>query len=358
MKLYLPITVDLYNIYPLRVLNLQQNNVGRGALITLTAAGAVIVPDSESLYVYAQKQDGTVVYNTCTLKDNQIQVDFDEQMTVESGILQVELQMVDTSGNSITTPIFQVNVQKSNIDYQKITSQDSFQALITTLAEVQELKKNGLKGDPGEAATIQIGTVTASDPGSGPEVTNSGTKQDAVLNFVLPRGIQGPTGPKGDPGTANAATVAYDNSTSGAEETNAQDAFDKLYGDIASLTEKTTMSWYGTGDDAVLTTKVWSQADDGFSYDVPTTGWYYLCARFTKNTSSSDYTGDMQLQLKSRTNGSLASTTIIKLNSMSVYEVSKIARLVKGDKIFANVHTAQAGIKFNTGLFAVLLRTI
>ena len=238
MKLYLPITVDLYNIYPLRVLNLQQNNVGRGALITLTAAGAVIVPDSESLYVYAQKQDGTVVYNTCTLKDNQIQVDFDEQMTVESGILQVELQMVDTSGNSITTPIFQINVQKSNIDYQKIASQDSFRALVTTLAEVQELKKNGLKGDPGEAATIQIGTVTASDPGSDPEVTNSGTQQDAVLNFVLPRGIQGPTGPKGDPGTANAATVAYDNSTSGAKETNAQDAFDKLYGDIAGLTEK------------------------------------------------------------------------------------------------------------------------
>ena len=238
MKLYLPITVDLYNIYPLRVLNLQQNNVGRGALITLTAAGAVIVPDSESLYVYAQKPDGTVVYNTCTLKDNQIQVDFDEQMTVESGILQVELQMVDTSGNSITTPIFQVNVQKSNIDYKKITSQDSFQALVTTLAEVQELKKTGLKGDPGEAATIRIGTVTASDPGSGPEVTNSGTQQDAVLNFVLPRGIQGPTGPKGDPGIANAATVAYDNSTSGAAETNAQDAFDKLYGDIASLTEK------------------------------------------------------------------------------------------------------------------------
>ena len=238
MKLYLPITVDLYNIYPLRVLNLQQNNVGRGALITLTAAGAVIVPDSESLYVYAQKPDGTVVYNTCTLKDNQIQVDFDEQMTVAEGILQVELQMVDSTGNSITTPIFQINVQKSNMDYQKITSQDSFQALVSTLAEVQELKKTGLKGDPGEAATIQIGTVTASDPGSDPAVTNSGTEQDAVLNFVLPRGIQGPTGPKGDPGTANAATVAYDNSTSGATETNAQDAFDKLYGDIANLTEK------------------------------------------------------------------------------------------------------------------------
>ena len=60
-----------------------------------------------------------------------------------------------------------------------------------------DLKEHGLKGDPGEAATIQVGTVTASDPGSNPQVTNSGTEQDAVFNFVLPRGEQGPTGPAG-----------------------------------------------------------------------------------------------------------------------------------------------------------------
>lgn len=118
------------------------------------------------------------------------------------------------------------------------------------------------------------------------------------------------------------------------------------------------MSWSGTNADVVLTTKAWTQADDGFSWDVPTTGWYYLCARFTKNTSGSDYTGDMQLQLKSTVNGSLASTTISKLNSMSVYEVQKVARLAKGGKIFTNVHAAQAGLKFNTSLFAVLLNKI
>lgn len=244
MKLYLPITVDLYNIYPLRVLNLQQNNVGRGALITLTAAGAVIVPDSESLYVYAQKQDGTVVYNTCTLKDNQIQVDFDEQMTVDSGILQVELQMVDTSGNSITTPIFQVNVQKSNIDYKKITSQDSFQALVTTLAEVQKLKKTGLKGDPGEAATIQIGTVTASEAGSVPTITNRGTAQKAIFDFVLPRGEQGP---RGQAGPADATDVAYNNSTSGLKATDTQAAIDELKTETTNLTEKMYVSYDSVG---------------------------------------------------------------------------------------------------------------
>ena len=238
MKLYLPITVDLYNIYPLRVLNLQQNNVGRGALITLTAAGAVIVPDSESLYVYAQKPDGTVVYNTCTLKDNQIQVDFDEQMTAVLGILQVELQMVDTTGNSITTPIFQVNVQKSNIDYQKIASSDEFQALIDMINSVDELKKTGLKGDKGDAATIQVGTVTASEAGSVPTITNRGTAQKAIFDFVLPRGEQGP---RGQAGPADATDVSYNNGTSGAAETNAQDALDKLYGDIAGLREKNTL---------------------------------------------------------------------------------------------------------------------
>ena len=66
----------------------------------------------------------------------------------------------------------------------------------------------------------------------------------------------------------------------------------------------------------------------------------------------------MQLQLKSTVNGSLASTTISKLNSMSVYEVQKVARLAKGGKIFTNVHAAQAGLKFNTSLFAVLLNKI
>ena len=290
MKLYLPITVDLYNIYPLRVLNLQQNNVGRGAQITLTAAGAVIVPDSETLYVYAKKPDGTVVYNTCALKDNQIQVDFDEQMTVEPGTLQVELQMVDTSGNSITTPIFQINVQKSNIDYQKITSQDSFQALVTTLAEVQELKKTGLKGDPGEAATIQIGTVEASASGSDPTVTNSGTEQEAVLNFTLPRGIQGEKGEKGDPGTANAATVAYDNSTSGAEETNAQDAFDKLYGDITQLTEKIQWSDRIALGDNGCGIKLWYRYNEGLKlcelqWDGSTTG------AFTVNSDGYTWNG-------------------------------------------------------------------
>ena len=140
MKLYLPIIVDLYNIYPLSIMNVQQYNIGRGALVTLTAAGQVVVPNKESLYVYTKKKDGKIAYATCTLSGNQIKIDYDEQMTAIVGTMTVELQMVDENGNSITTPIFQVNIQPSNIDYKKVTSSDEFLALVDALNNVNSFQ--------------------------------------------------------------------------------------------------------------------------------------------------------------------------------------------------------------------------
>ena len=55
-------------------------------------------------------------------------------------------------------------------------------------------------GEPGKAATIQVGQVTTGEPGSEAQVTNSGSENAAVFDFVIPRGEQGAQGPKGDPG--------------------------------------------------------------------------------------------------------------------------------------------------------------
>ena len=293
MTNYPNITISIYDPYPIKVLNIKQYDTGRGAMVTLTGLGGdVITPTGNGLYVYAKKRDGNIIYNTVTLVGSQVQIDFDEQMTVLSGLLQVEIQMIDPEGKTISTPIFAVNVMPSNIDTLQIESTSEFGALTDALTEVENLKQNGLKGDPGEAATIQVGAVTASEPGGDPEVTNSGTENAAVFNFTLPRGEPGSMwyqgdavtgtstsgvvfagsgidnaelndmylntgsgadrgnvyvctaagdastaqwayrqnimGPTGPAGTADAANVAYDNESSGMAATNVQGALDEL----------------------------------------------------------------------------------------------------------------------------------
>ena len=51
--------------------------------------------------------------------------------------------------------------------------------------------EKGEKGDPGNAATIKVGAVTKGDTAS---VINSGTTENAIFDFVLPRGDRGLTG--------------------------------------------------------------------------------------------------------------------------------------------------------------------
>ena len=71
----------------------------------------------------------------------------------------------------------------------------------------------GGKGDPGEAATVAVGTVTTGAAGSSAQVTNSGTENAAVLNFTIPRGLDGVPG---------AATVTIGTVTTGAPGSLAQ----------------------------------------------------------------------------------------------------------------------------------------
>ena len=200
MKLYYPIEVDLFRPYPLPIMDAQQNNIGRGAQVTLKANGAIIQPTNEGLTFWAKKPDGTVSFLAATLSGTNVQLDFTSQMLALPGMVQVEIRLTSGDGadkTDISTPIFYVRVNPSNIDDTAAESTNEFTALVTALAEVEELKKHGLKGD---AATIEIGTVTATEPGGAPAVTNSGTSQDAVFNFVLPRGQQGPKGDQGAPG--------------------------------------------------------------------------------------------------------------------------------------------------------------
>ena len=84
------------------------------------------------------------------------------------------------------------------------TSQVNFISLPRYFETKPPLFGQGPKGDPGESATVAVGSVTG---GTTAQVNNSGTNTDAILNFVLP---QGPQGPKGDGVSILAAKLPTD----------------------------------------------------------------------------------------------------------------------------------------------------
>ncbi len=61
-------------------------------------------------------------------------------------------------------------------------------------------KTGNIKGDPGNAATVAVGTVTTGAAGSSATVTNAGTSAAAVFNFSIPKGDTGATGTTGATG--------------------------------------------------------------------------------------------------------------------------------------------------------------
>ena len=56
----------------------------------------------------------------------------------------------------------------------------------------------------GVAATIEVGETTTGQPGSSASVTNSGTEEHAIFDFVIPQGPTGATGPTGAMGPTGA----------------------------------------------------------------------------------------------------------------------------------------------------------
>lgn len=53
---------------------------------------------------------------------------------------------------------------------------------------------------PQGPATITVGVTTTGNPGTGANVTNVGTNENAILNFTIPAGMTGATGPTGPQG--------------------------------------------------------------------------------------------------------------------------------------------------------------
>lgn len=94
------------------------------------------------------------------------------------------------TGNGISS--INLTSTSGNIDTYTITYTDGQ----TSTFDVT----NGLKGQPGDAATISVGSVTTGEPDTSATVVNSGTSNAAIFDFTIPKGAKGDTGDTGSTG--------------------------------------------------------------------------------------------------------------------------------------------------------------
>lgn len=125
----------------------------------------------------------------------------------ERGTLLKWLKKVEAAlNNAVLTDISVEQVSATQVKLKfTFENGDFVESPVLTLprGEKGEPGKDGLDGQ-GIAATVEVGTVTTGAAGTNARVTNVGTEQRAILNFVIPRGDQGEAGDQG------AAGVGFD----------------------------------------------------------------------------------------------------------------------------------------------------
>lgn len=167
------------------------------------------IPAGTSVGIFVEKPSKKGVQSaeaTLDVEENSVLVEMDKQMVAEIGTAYMQLQLAK-DGKELFTFVQPICVERSatpiisengmpfideSLKKMKAATEDTKAAA----AEAREVTADMLqKAENGEfSASIKVGEVINGEPGSVAEVKNSGTKKDAVFDFVIPTGPQGPSG--------------------------------------------------------------------------------------------------------------------------------------------------------------------
>ena len=194
-------------------------------------------------------------------------------------------EVVITAGTAVTSASSSTEGFFENSLYFNTNTNDLWQCNGSGWTLLGNLKGDqGDQGNPGQAATIAVGTVTKGDNAS---VVNSGTSSAAVFDFVLPKGDPGPAGVN----TWGSLTGDID------DQTDLVNALDGTYREAESLVEH-TVGWKGNNlfniDDLVDKDISGFSSLDNKTVKIPIKAGqtYYLSISGTNNLQSISYTTD------------------------------------------------------------------
>ena len=147
-----------------------------------SAAGPYNMKDITSAILRAEKPDGKVMFNSCTVCEDRLEYIITTQTVAATGTVTCEITLMSSTGQVLVTPQFEIIVADIIYSDTEIESTNEYTALEEAIKKAAALK---------DGTTF---TPSVSDEGVLSWSNSDGKENPAAVN------IKGPKGDKGDPG--------------------------------------------------------------------------------------------------------------------------------------------------------------
>lgn len=133
------ISLDIHEHGSQAVLNVKKTDTGRKLYITLRAGGTPYIIEDDCYAVFkATKPDGSILYNACTIENNEIIYEFTEQTCTAVGRCRCEIALYGLDDKLITSPRFALLVDGTIYPDEFVVSTDEFSALAKQISDSLE----------------------------------------------------------------------------------------------------------------------------------------------------------------------------------------------------------------------------
>ena len=179
------ISLDIYEHGSQAVLKAKKTDTGRKLHITLRTGGAQYIIEDDCYAVFkATKPDGSILYNACTIENNEIIYEFTEQTCTAVGRCRCEIALYGLGGNLITSPKFALLVDGTIYPDETVESTDEFSALTTLVTESMGAI-SGANQAAGDATKASQDAESAADNASKAAVAANNAANNASEAAVL-----------------------------------------------------------------------------------------------------------------------------------------------------------------------------
>ena len=153
-----------------------------------SAAGPYNMKDITSAILRAEKPDGKVMFNSCTVCEDRLEYIITTQTIAATGTVTCEITLMSSTGQVLVTPQFEIIVADIIYSDTEIESTNEYTALEEAIKKAAALK---------DGTTF---TPSVSDEGVLSWSNSDGKENPAAVNIKGPKGNPGDKGDKGDPG--------------------------------------------------------------------------------------------------------------------------------------------------------------